>query len=282
MRTNSRDRNQRILIGILAISVISLVVVSYLNHRVSNDKESFLESERRILEQDLKKMADAYDSLKINASGFSEQLSENKIRIDRLLDSVKTSESNYSLLIEYRRKLRGLRNENKRLLQLADSLSVVNKGLTRKIQEQNEVLNGRTKIVKEEPKAADISVVIDQLQVRTLRLRDGKLLANDMADKANRLLISFNLKANGFSDQEHLNNLYVQVLDPKNKVIGERQAIVRGDERLFYTKNSEIVWDDPSSAKAINLAIKDLEKGQYFVNIFHDFKLIGSTRFELR
>ena len=82
-------------------------------------------------------------------------------------------------------------------------------------------------------------------------------------------------------DQE----LYVQVIDPKNNVIGVNEQIQFEDETLNYSIVSKFNYEQRNLNVCEFVAAKDkngFEKGRYVVNVFNKKDLVSTSQFTLK
>ncbi len=75
---------------------------------------------------------------------------------------------------------------------------------------------------------------------------------------------------------------YVQVIDSKNNVLGEKKNETFGDKTLTYSFIATVKYENKSVKIEKDLAVEDIQKGSYFVNIFDKDVLVSKTNFTLR
>ena len=129
-------------------------------------------------------------------------------------------------------------------------------------------------------KGSKISIV--NLKTATLKQsKSGKLESTDKASKVNILQITFMIIGNKISkpcEKEY----FVQIIDSKNNIVGEKQTKKFGSMILDYSYSSPVKFKNESLEVSAELALEDVEKGTYFVNVFDRGELASKTTFALR
>ena len=75
---------------------------------------------------------------------------------------------------------------------------------------------------------------------------------------------------------------YVQVIDSKNNVLGEKQTVSFGEKILTYSFISKVKYENKTVNVSEDLPGKDFAKGTYFVNVFDKNELVSKTSFSLK
>jgi hypothetical protein len=75
---------------------------------------------------------------------------------------------------------------------------------------------------------------------------------------------------------------YVQVIDPKNNVIGEKATEAFGDQSLTYSFITNAVYENKTMEVNGTISGKDFAKGLYTVNVFDKGQLVANTTFNLK
>ncbi len=284
VNVEKRNRKQNILIVILCLAVLSLMVVSYYNHRESKDKQSFLEREKEELEKQLSAIISQQETLIGENETYKNILAENNQRISGLLDSLRTRESSYEQIIKYRSQLQIVKAENKRLNKVADSLIRVNETLKVEVDQQSAYTKALEEKNQELTKRIENESVlrISNILTKTYSVRIGdKVEETDEAPRVGRFQFTFSVLPNSLVDEGD-KNVYLQVIDPNGKVMGLDKLIQKGSEQLVFSKPKVIFYTDDTQVVTFNLKVSGLQPGTYSVNIFHDFRMIGSSQFPLK
>jgi flagellar basal body rod protein FlgB len=125
-------------------------------------------------------------------------------------------------------------------------------------------------------------LTISNLKTAAYKLRSsGKQIETDKARKADILKISFTIAENKVAKQGD-KTYYIQVIDSKNNVLGEKQTENFGDNSLTYSFQTTVKYENKSVNVSQDLAGKSFEKGTYFVNVFDKGELVSKSSFSLR
>jgi predicted XRE-type DNA-binding protein len=96
----------------------------------------------------------------------------------------------------------------------------------------------------------------------------GKQIETDKARRADVLKISFTIAENQLQNQ--VIKYYVQVIDSKNNVLGDKKIIDFGADTLTYSFMTTVKYENKTVQVTENLPGKG--KGTYFVNVFDKIK----------
>ncbi len=112
----------------------------------------------------------------------------------------------------------------------------------------------------------------------------GKLIPTERASRSDKIRVCFTVAKNNLveaGDQE----LYVQVIDPKNNVIGVNEQIQFEEETLNYSVVSKFNYEQRNLNVCEFVSSKDnngFEKGRYVVNVFNKNDLVSTSQFTLK
>jgi hypothetical protein len=112
----------------------------------------------------------------------------------------------------------------------------------------------------------------------------GKLIPTERASRTDKLRVCFTVAKNKLvqnGDQE----LYVQVIDPKNNTLGANEQVTFGDKTLNYSIISKFNYESTSLNICEFVASKgssDFEKGRYIINVFNAKDLVATSEFTLK
>lgn len=122
------------------------------------------------------------------------------------------------------------------------------------------------------------------LRTQAIKVRSsGKQVDTDKARRADQLKVCFAIAANEIAKSGN-KTYYVQIIDSKNNVLGDKKIQNFGEMTLTYSFITTVAYDN----KAVDVCEfldgkgKDFEKGTYFVNIFDQSELVSKTSFSLR
>lgn len=307
MKRNSKEQAQKIILIVLFVSIGTLIFVTYLNYRESGKKATFLADEKEMIINDLRQMQESFDELSETKGVVVEEIKNNRERISILLDSINLMQVDYKVLQHYHRELAVLRKENRRYREMIDSISYQNRLLeieidssrlriselssySESLRDTNSVLsNYKDSLLSVTSKLTDkISsgsiVTIYKLKGSAFKFRSqDRIVETNRASKAERLRVCFTVLPNKLL-QGIKQEIYLQIIDPKNNVLGERKRVRFNNEVLSYSKIIEIdVADKPIDVCDFIIApVNNTLEGLYRVNLFYEEKLLANTTFELK
>jgi hypothetical protein len=170
-----------------------------------------------------------------------------------------------------------LKKDNTKLTTQRDSTVVV-LGESRKY---NEVLVGQNEELSKTVEIAQ-KLTVSNLKTAAYKLRSsGKQIATEKAGRADILKISFSINENKVAKQGD-KTYFIQVIDSKNNVLGEKKTEAFGSNSLTYSFQTTVKYENKSVEVSQDLPGKDFEKGSYFVNVFDNGELVSKSSFSLR
>lgn len=104
----------------------------------------------------------------------------------------------------------------------------------------------------------------------------GKIIVTQKASRVNTIEIKFEIAENKLAKtQEKL--FYIQIIDSKNNVIGQKATITFGKKELIYSDFVAATYNKETIQLAKTIPAENLEKGNYTINIFDKEKQVLST-----
>jgi hypothetical protein len=145
----------------------------------------------------------------------------------------------------------------------------------------NDTLVGQNeKLSKTVEKASKLTIL--NLKTQSYKEKSsGKLVETEKARRVDVLKISFTIAANEVAPAGN-KMYYVQVIDSKNNVIGEKATEVFGDYTLTYSFVTNAVYENKTMNVSETVSGKDFAKGLYYVNVFDKGQLVADTTFTLK
>lgn len=293
MTENKSNTALKILTGILAVALIALGIYTVKFYNEEKENEAILQKEKAVIEDELNDLIIKYDEAIATNEVMDQDLVDARQRISVLLDSVKDAEANLVLVSRYRREITQLRNEKDRLFRVVDSLSNQNRLLATAIDSTNMVLAERTRL-SDSPQQTNqsLSTKVDraaQLKITSLKgegvivRNNGKLVTNNRTRRIDQIRTCFTVTENQLS-QPGDKELYVQVYNPENELVGDQIAIQHEGGVMVYSATSKIFYENEELDVCIlsNTDRDKLMEGTYKVYIYAGPQLIGSSSFNLR
>lgn len=291
---NTANTGLKVALGIAIALFIGLGVFSSSLYKNKQSTEKQLTEEKAIVLKDLNAMSDQYETAMGESKVVNQNLVDAKARIDGLIDSLKVSETNIKSLWRYKSKYIALQKEMDIVLAENDELKVRNMLLSSSLDSTKVRLEERTmftdSLLMQNTELANVvenASVLNAVNLKgygVLVRSSGKLVPMERARRSDKIRVCFTVAKNKLvkaGDKE----LYVQVIDPKNNILGANEQITFGEETLNYSVISKFNYEDA------NLDIcefvtkkedKDFEEGRYRVNVFNGADLVSSTQFTLK
>jgi len=294
---NKSESNNRSLKIALGIVIALLAVTAYFTFDIKNDKdlmEADLTKQKEEVMQDLSNMAEQYDIAIGDNEIANQKLVEARDRIQGLMDSLKVSDNNVRSLWRYKKKFLALEDEMDALLAENDSLKVENALLatvldSTQIQlEESTVFNDS--LLAQNTELADIVENAAVLSTAGLKgfgvivRSSGKLIPTERARRTDKIRICFTVTKNNLvlpGDKE----FFVQILDPKNNVLGLNEEIQFEEKVLNYSLISKFNYESKNLDVCEFIEARgneSFEKGRYVINVFDDKNLVSTSEFTLR
>ncbi|MDG5491875.1 chromosome partitioning protein ParA [Psychroserpens sp. SPM9] len=290
--SNSKSTGLKIALGILLALFLGTGFYTSKLYNEKKDNEAALTREKEQVMADLSTMAKQYDV----AIGENEVANENLVdareRIQGLMDSLKISQNSVNSLWRYKKKFLALQEEMDVLLAENDKLKIENSLLATSLDSTTVQLAERTvftdSLLVQNTQLAE--VVENAAVLQTVNLKgfgviersSGKLIPTERARRSDKIRVCYTVAKNalvGAGDKE----LYVQVLDPKNNVLGANEQIQFDETVLNYSLISKFNYENRNLNICEFVAPNDeFEKGRYVVNVFNAKELISSSEFTLK
>lgn len=278
---------------IVILALLLLGSLGYMYKLTSDSKavEQVLMSEKDSVLKDLAEANDSLTAAIASNTTMSEELIVERDRVQQLMADVEKSKGDAASMAKFKNeaiRLRGsvnnlmqevavLKKQNERLTIERDSTSVV---LTDARRVNDTLIAKNDNLAKTVEKGSKLSVM--NLQTSAVKQRSsGKQVETDKASRADVLKISFMIAENLIAKSGD-KAYYVQVIDSKNNVLGEKKTEAFGEKTLTYSFIATVKYENKSVKIEKDLAVEDIQKGSYFVNIFDKDVLVSKTSFTLR
>ena len=248
-------------------------------------------TEKENVLKDLEELKATYDAAIAENTSMSDELIDEREKVVRLMDDLKKSNGSVASLSKYKQQYEGLQAKMKTLMQEVEVLKKQNKELTTNLDSTKVVLEEsknytqtlvgqNEELSKTVEKGAKLSVL--NLKTAAYKLRSsGKEIETEKARKADVLKVSFTIAENSIAKTGD-KTYYVQVIDSKNNVLGEKATENFGDKSLTYSFTTLVKYENKTVQVSQDLKGKDFEKGTYFVNVFDKNELVSKTSFTLK
>lgn len=290
--SNSKSTGLKIALGILLALFLGTGFYTSKLYNEKKENEATLTREKEQVMADLSTMAKQYDVAIGENEVANENLVEARGRIQGLMDSLKISQNSVNSLWRYKKKFLALQEEMDVLLEENDKLKVENSLLASTLDSTTVQLAERAvftdSLLVQNTQLAE--VVENAAVLQTVGLKgfgviersSGKLIPTERAKRSDKIRVCYTVAKNalvGAGDKE----LYIQVLDPLNNVLGANEQVQFDDTVLNYSLVSKFNYEN----RNLNICEfvspnDDFEKGRYIVNVFNEKDLISTSEFTMK
>lgn len=291
MEKQQNNSSLKAIIAVLAVLLVGSLVYIF---KMSSDAEVVKSeltttlTEKESVMKDLQTLKITYDAAIAENTSMSEELIQERDKIVALMDELNQSKGDVS---KFKTQLSALQNKMKALMTENEGLKIANEKVTAQrdstvvvlgeSKKFNEVLVGQNEeLSKTVEKGAKLTILNTKTSAYKLR-SSGKQIETDKASRADILKISFTIAENQIAKSGD-KTYYVQVIDSKNNVLGEKQTETFGENTLTYSFASTVAYENKTVNVSEDLPGKNFEKGTYFINIFDKDVLVSKTSFTLR
>ncbi|PIF30406.1 hypothetical protein CLU81_0831 [Flavobacterium sp. 9] len=290
---NPKNNNSSLkaIIAVLAVLLIGSLVYIF---KLSSDTDvvktelTTTMTEKESVMKDLQELKATYDAAIAENTSMSDELIQERDKVVALMDDLNKSKGDVS---KYRSQVQAMQGKMKTLVAENDELKKQNGVLTvqrdstitvlGESKKYNEVLVGQNEeLAKTVEKGAKLSVLNTKTAAYKLR-SSGKQIETDKASRADILKISFTIAENQIAKSGD-KTYYVQVIDAKNNVLGEKKTENFGDNSLTYSFKTTVKYENKTVNVSEDLPGKDFAKGTYFINVYDNDELVSKTSFNLR
>lgn len=294
MESSNSNNGTGLKIGIGILLVLFLGTAFYTSklYNEKKENEATLIKEKQQVMNDLSTMAKQYDIAIGENEAANQDLVEARNRIQGLMDSLKISQNSVNSLWSYKKKYLALQEEMDALLTENDRLKIENSLLATSLDSTNVKLAERTmftdSLLVQNTELAN--VVEDAAVLQTTNMKafgiiertSGKQIPTERAKRSDKIKICYTVAKNklvGAGDKE----LYVQIIDPKNNVLGANEQLQLGNETLNYSLVSKFNYENRSIDICEYVTPNgEFAEGNYTVNVFNQKELVSSSKFNLK
>jgi hypothetical protein len=294
MENQKSSSSLKAVVAVLAILLVGSLVYIF---KMSSDAEivqTELKStmtEKESVMKDLQELKATYDAAIAENTTMSEELIQERDKVVNLMDDLNKSKGDVASMAKYKTQFLALQGNMKTLMAENEGLKKQNTTLTSQrdstvvvlgeSKKFNEVLVGQNEeLAKTVEKGSKLTILNTKTSAYKLR-SSGKQVETDKASRADVLKISFTIAENQIAKSGD-KTYYVQVIDSKNNVLGDKKTENFGDKILTYSFASNVRYENKTVNVSEDLPGKDFAKGTYFINVFDNDELVSKTSFSLR
>lgn len=294
-QSNSRNSGLKVVVLILVLLLMGSLAYVY---KLQQDKDAVDSSlsktltEKEKFQAELESKIAEYDVAIADNTALKGELEEEQAKIMELLEKIKKSDGSVAELSKYKTQYVKLKREMDNLIAENNVLKANNSKLTKNLDSTNVVLtNAKTVNDTLVAKNQNLSKTVEKAQrlsvlnLTTLAVKQkssGKQINTDKASKADVLKIGFTIAENQVAKTGD-RTYYVQVIDSKNNVLGEKKTETFGTTYLPYSFQKTIKYENKTVQVQEDLSVKNISAGTYFVNVFDKKgELVSKSSFQLK
>lgn len=294
MENQNGNSKLKAIIAILAILLVGSLI--YIFKLTSDAKTletvvSTTKSEKEDVMKDLEELKATYDAAIAENTSMSDELIAERDKVTKLMAELKTAKGDAASLRKYKDQYKQMEQKMRNLMQEVEVLKKENQTLTTNLdstkvvledsKKYNQVLVGQNEeLAKTVEKGSKLSVT--NLKTAAYKQRSsGKQIETDKASRTDLLQISFTIAENAIAKSGD-KVYYVQVIDSKNNVLGDKATISFGETSLTYSFTTTVKYENKTVNVKEQLPGKDFAKGTYFVNVFDKGELVSKSSFTLK
>jgi len=294
-QSNSRNSGLKVVVLILVLLLMGSLAYVY---KLQQDKDAVDSSlsktltEKEKFQAELESKIAEYDVAIADNTALKGELEEEQAKIMELLEKIKKSDGSVAELSKYKTQYVKLKREMDNLIAENNILKENNSTLTKNLDSTNVVLTNAktandTLVAKNEnlSKTVEKAQRLSVLNLTTLAVKQkgsGKQINTDKASRADVLKIGFTIAENQVAKTGD-RIYYIQVIDSKNNVLGEKKTESFGTTYLPYSFQKTIKYENKTVQVQEDLSVKSISEGTYFVNVFDKKgELVSKSSFQLR
>ena len=248
-------------------------------------------SEKESVMKDLETLKSTYDAAIAEKTTLSDELIAERDKVVKLMSDLKRSKGDAAAMSKYKSQFLALQTKMNSLMAENETLKKQNTTLTvqrdstavvlGESKKYNEVLVGQNEeLAKTVEKGSKVAVLNLKTAAYIVR-SSGKQIETAKAGRADILKISFTIAENAIAKSGD-KTYYVQVIDSKNNVLGDKKSETFAGNLLTYSFVSTVKYENKTVQVSQDLPGKKFEKGSYFVNIYDKNELVSKTSFTLK
>ena len=293
-KQSNSSSSLKVIISTLAILLVGSLVYIFkitTDAKAAQTELTITVSEKDSVMKDLQELKVTYDAAIAENTSMSQELIKERDKVESLIGDLKKSKGDVASLAKFKTQFVKLQGDMKILLAENEGLNRQNTKLTIQ-RDSTVVVLGESKIYNEVlvgqnedlTKTIELGSKLSVLNMKTSAFRvksSGKQIETERAGSADILKISFTIAENKIAKSGD-KNYYVQVIDSKSNVLGDKQTTSFGDKSLTFSFIANVKYENKTVQVSEDLPGKDFVKGTYFVNVFDKNELVSKTSFTLK
>jgi hypothetical protein len=293
-QNQSSNKSLKAIVAVLALLLVGSLFYIYTLSTKTEELQTTIvttKSEKDAVMKDLEQLKATYDAALAENTFMSDELITEREKVVKLISQLGKSKGDVASLAKYKQqylalqtKMNGLMQENE-VLKKDNKLLNTNLDSTKVVLEEsknyNQSLVGQNEELSKTVEKASRLTVLNLKTSAYKKRSSGKTIETEKASRADVLKISFTIAENTVAKSGD-KKYYVQVIDSKNNVLGEKSSVAFGEEMLTYSFVTSVKFENKTVQVNEELPGKIFEKGIYHVNVFDKNQLVSKTSFTLK
>jgi hypothetical protein len=286
--------NKSFKIIILTLVLVLLGGLFYI-YRMSDHSKNAIMVLRNQKASTLKELIESkskLDKVIVNNGALSKELILERAKLKKLIADFQNSNVSEILNLKFQKQAQALQNnvffltkeleEYKRKADTASKILVIAKKSNDDLVIQNkDLLENNKSLNSKIDQATALSYLNFQVIPYKIKTFSGKLAETESARKVDLLKISFMIAENKLSKPKN-KKYYIQIIDSKNNVLGQKQTVNFDEKTLEYSTTNDVKYENKALTVEKELAVTDLTEGTFHANVFDNSNLILSSSFVLK
>ena len=292
MIVNPQFFNYKIIIGSLIVTIASFGVFGFTTYESYKAEQHFLKQEKKLVENELSQMILRYDELSQNGELISDQLDSAKKTTHTAVENLRLLTGDLSVLTRFKSELSVIKSRNNALFNTADSTNKLNERLEadklfadKALNEQKQVNHSLLKLNETLRSTIKKGSLLTANSFSAIAYKSGEAaIKTSKASQVNSIDVCFTLAENALTEKG-TKEIYIQILNPLNNVIGSKGSVEFGEALLIYSDKQLINYNNQviDICTTILAQKNDLPftKGKYYVSVFLKDRKLGDTQIVL-
>lgn len=294
MEHNKSSNGLKIALGVALILFLGTGFYTMNLYSTSKQVEKDLTEQKQLVVADLNTMAKQYDEAIGENKITNNNLIQARARIQGLIDSLKISETNIKSLWRYKQKYVSLQKEMDILLAQNESLKAQNSYLSTSLDSTRVRLEERSifsdSLLVQNNALSEVVLNASVLSAANLKASgvivrtSGKVIPTERASRSDKIRVCFIVTKNNLI-QAGEQELFLQIIDPKNNILGLNNQVTFGEKTLNYSLISKFNYEKANLNICEFITPKTnqgFEKGLYIVHVFNEKDLVATSEFTLK
>jgi len=293
MENQKNNSSLKAIIVVLAILLAGSLAYMYKISSDAKTTETALVKDKDTAMEELELLKTKLDAAIAEKTSVSDELVAEREKVVKLMADLKKSNGDVASLKNIQARYNALNSKFQALVKENGLLKDQNMTLVSKVDSLNMALGesmrfNDTLVIQNENLAKTVEkgskLTVMNLRTQAIKERSsGKQIVTDKARRADKLKVCFSIAQNEIAKSGD-KLYYVQIIDSKNNVLGDKATESFGDKSLTYSFTTNVSYKNESVdiCEFLDGKGEDFEKGTYYVNIFDKGMLVSKTSFELK